>query len=191
MMDVENMQEWGASGWVEMETIRASVEAYGRGLIASGGARRGIRGTDPQSPGDHRYTRLTVAEFLGWTREHNQPVVAGPASGAVPEPGPGPAAVGAVVRNPGRGGGGWRTRRRPRAPMSRPAGWGGRRRRGREAPERPPSVPPGVVHVPGPHFFGAYRPRDPELSSESTSDASLQTAPVSSDRSAPARGRNG
>jgi hypothetical protein len=34
MMVNENMEEWGSSAWVEIETVRATIEAYGDGLIA-------------------------------------------------------------------------------------------------------------------------------------------------------------
>ena len=27
------MEEWGTSAWVEMETVRATIAAYGKGLI--------------------------------------------------------------------------------------------------------------------------------------------------------------
>ena len=33
MMAAENMEEWGTSAWVEMETVRATIAAYGKGLI--------------------------------------------------------------------------------------------------------------------------------------------------------------
>jgi hypothetical protein len=29
----ENLSEWGSNGWVKIETIRATIDAYGRGLI--------------------------------------------------------------------------------------------------------------------------------------------------------------
>jgi hypothetical protein len=73
MMANENMEEWGTSAWVEVETVRATIEAYGRGEIELPKVPRDTRkdqirnvshGTDSRS-----YTEGTVAQFLGWTRK--------------------------------------------------------------------------------------------------------------------------
>ena len=71
MMANENMAEWGSNGWVEVETIRATIEAYGNDLIklpeAAEKTRKDlIRHVDGNSH-PHPYTKMAVASFLGWT----------------------------------------------------------------------------------------------------------------------------
>lgn len=73
MMANENLQEYGTSAWVELETVRATIEAFGKGLIvlpeiAKKTAHNIIRHA-VHGPVDHAYTKLTVATFLGWTRK--------------------------------------------------------------------------------------------------------------------------
>lgn len=83
IMARENMEEWGSSAAVEIETIDAVVQAYGAGQIElvrpEYGGHRGLRESQvrfapsfvlglvtPQSR-DYPYTAQSVAEFLGWT----------------------------------------------------------------------------------------------------------------------------
>ncbi len=72
IMANENMEEWGSSAWVEMETVDAVVQAYAAGQIelerphpTAGSVRfAGSASTDA----DRRpFTAQTVARFLGWT----------------------------------------------------------------------------------------------------------------------------
>ena len=69
MMARENMEEWGTSAWVELETIRATIDAYGKGLIELPKVPKTTRLNDRLGSDDHPYTRSTVAEFLGWTKK--------------------------------------------------------------------------------------------------------------------------
>ncbi len=71
MMAKENMEEWGTSAWVELETVRSVIQAYSKGEI--------VLPKVPKNAPERRevgqgsglvYTRATVAEFLGWTRKH-------------------------------------------------------------------------------------------------------------------------
>jgi hypothetical protein len=73
MMACENMEEWGTSAWVEVETIRAVIDAYGKGEIDLPAvpvktASNLIRYASPGSV-KHPYTKAAVAEFLGWTKK--------------------------------------------------------------------------------------------------------------------------
>ena len=76
MMARENMEEWGTSAWVELETIRTTIEAYGKDeislppvpaktntLIILDAARDSL---------PHLYTKATVAQFLGWTNKRTK-----------------------------------------------------------------------------------------------------------------------
>lgn len=86
MMANENMQEWGSSVAVETETVRAVLDAFGKGQITlppvlDKTPQSAIRytleeltaddlqaldsGMSPEFRG-HPYTKSTVAEFLGW-----------------------------------------------------------------------------------------------------------------------------
>jgi hypothetical protein len=70
MMANENMEEWGSSGWIELETVKSVVEAAGKGLIElppmrTGGRKSKLTPAAGVSP-------VTVAEFLGWTRKTNK-----------------------------------------------------------------------------------------------------------------------
>jgi len=80
MMAQENMQEWESDAAVIHETVRAVVEAYGKGLIelrpVSARSEKAIiryapsfipGGTGPDSA-RFAYTGQTVGEFLGWLR---------------------------------------------------------------------------------------------------------------------------
>lgn len=75
MMTRENMEEWGTDAWVELESVRSTIEAYGRDEIRlpsiPAKARKDLVRHVSQTSGTHAYTRATVAEFLGWTRGHN------------------------------------------------------------------------------------------------------------------------
>lgn len=73
IMARENMEEWGTSAWVELETIRSVIDAYGRGEIE---LPKVPKNTDTkvirqagQATVPLPYTQATVAEFLGWTRK--------------------------------------------------------------------------------------------------------------------------
>ena len=74
MMANENMEEWGTSAWVELETLRAVIEAYGRGEIELPKVPRDTPKQHvrrlPHATGERSYTISTVAAFLGWTRRH-------------------------------------------------------------------------------------------------------------------------
>lgn len=79
IMARENMEEWGTSVWVEMETVKSAVEAYAEGRIhlpqvpenvpdaqrryAPGFAKGSADGDD-----DRAYTATSLAKFLGWTQ---------------------------------------------------------------------------------------------------------------------------
>ena len=75
----ENMQQWGSSAAIEMETIRAVVLAHATGKITLAPPPPTTRpsalrhapsfqlGADPGTPQDHPYTASTIAPFLGWT----------------------------------------------------------------------------------------------------------------------------
>ena len=70
MMASENMEEWGALGWVELETIRATIEAADKGLITLPDVgERGPRRKTSQNA--VTFSRGAVAQFLGWTRKAN------------------------------------------------------------------------------------------------------------------------
>lgn len=70
MMARENMEEWGTSAWVELETVRSTIEAAEKGEIV---LPRIPARTDPgvirpcKSNCMVKYTKATVATFLGWT----------------------------------------------------------------------------------------------------------------------------
>jgi ParB-like chromosome segregation protein Spo0J len=77
MMARENMEEWSTSAWVELETIRTVIAAYGRGEIGPPDfpnvprdTRKDLIRNVGQGSGLRSYTKATVAEFLGWTRKH-------------------------------------------------------------------------------------------------------------------------
>jgi hypothetical protein len=69
MMARENMQEWGTSAGIELETIRAVIDAFGKGEIdllpvpkkTPADAIRHVGGNSSKT-----YTKTTVARFLGW-----------------------------------------------------------------------------------------------------------------------------
>lgn len=74
MMARENMEEWGTSAWVELETIRATIEAYGEGKIElpavpSKTPKTQVRHVHLGSDA-HPYTKTNIAEFLGWTKKN-------------------------------------------------------------------------------------------------------------------------
>lgn len=80
IMAQENMQEWESDAAVIHETIRAVVEAYGKGLIklraVNPNSEKGvlrhapsfIPGLPVRDDGRFAYTGQTIAEFLGWLR---------------------------------------------------------------------------------------------------------------------------
>jgi nitrogen regulatory protein PII len=77
IMAAENMEEWGTSALVEIETVNAVVEAYGSGKIQLEKPDR-IDGTTRYAPSFQQgnsgpgparyYTAGTVGRFLGWTK---------------------------------------------------------------------------------------------------------------------------
>lgn len=75
MMANENMAEWGSDGWVEVETIRATIDAYGKGLITLPSVPKDVRKDliryVSRNSDSRAYTMGTVAQFLGWTRINN------------------------------------------------------------------------------------------------------------------------
>lgn len=76
IMARENMEEWGTNAWIEIETIRATIEAYGNGDIelpkipvkTPASHVRYVR----QAAAQHPFTKNTVAQFLGWTRSRGK-----------------------------------------------------------------------------------------------------------------------
>lgn len=73
MMARENSQEYGSSAWVEMETLRAVIDAYGKGEIELPAVPEKTNKSQiryaGQSPVPHEYTTFAVAEFIGWVRK--------------------------------------------------------------------------------------------------------------------------
>ncbi len=68
MMARENMEEWGTSAWVELETIRSVIEAYGKGMIQLPKVPKNAPQTREVIQGSGLlYTKSSIAEFLGWT----------------------------------------------------------------------------------------------------------------------------
>lgn len=72
MMGRENLEEWGSSAWIELETVRSAIEAYGRGEIELPPVPKKtredrIRHVSKPPLKHHPYTKATVAKFLGWT----------------------------------------------------------------------------------------------------------------------------
>lgn len=80
IMARENMEEWGTSAWIEMETVKAVVEAFGEGKIqlqkpSKLGAAAQFRKAPSfakleqgESRGDtsRLYNSVTIANFIGW-----------------------------------------------------------------------------------------------------------------------------
>jgi hypothetical protein len=76
MMARENMEEWGSSAWVEMETVRATIEAAARKEITfprepSKPGRRDVRGLSHGGV-TFNYCACDVAIYLGWTRKAHE-----------------------------------------------------------------------------------------------------------------------
>jgi hypothetical protein len=71
MMAMENLHEWSWTGWIEVETVRATIEAYGRDLINLPPVPATTRQDNIRyvagSIQPHPYTIPMIAEFLGWT----------------------------------------------------------------------------------------------------------------------------
>jgi hypothetical protein len=84
MMAHENMEEWGTSAIVEIETIAAVVKAYAQGKIELNGlsekTNKGIIryapsflvGPSASRSGEHPYTLQSVGEFLGWLKPNGE-----------------------------------------------------------------------------------------------------------------------
>jgi hypothetical protein len=84
MMAHENMEEWGTSAIVEIETIAAVVEAYAEGKIELNGLPKDTRKSAIryapsyvsgrlQESCDRPYTLNSVASFLGWVYDNGKP----------------------------------------------------------------------------------------------------------------------
>lgn len=86
IMARENMEEWGHAAWVELETVRATVEAYAEGRIelddprGPGVKKSYLRWAPSFTKGELRdsshaapYTATTIADFLGWLEPSGQP----------------------------------------------------------------------------------------------------------------------
>jgi hypothetical protein len=75
MMSKENMEEWKTNVWVELETVRATIEAYGKGLIKLPEMEKSINTSlvlYAADGGQRRpYSLMSLAKFLGWTNKHN------------------------------------------------------------------------------------------------------------------------
>jgi ParB-like chromosome segregation protein Spo0J len=78
MMARENMEEWRSDAWVEMETVRATIEAAARGEIT-------LPAVGDRDPGDGqawrevsvdgrkvRYRAIQIAKYLAWTSKANK-----------------------------------------------------------------------------------------------------------------------
>jgi hypothetical protein len=76
MMATENAEEFRHNPLVTQETIGAVIDAYGAGEIelAAVDHQKGGRGDGVYSTGNKRYTCLTVAAFLGWTKKDGDSV---------------------------------------------------------------------------------------------------------------------
>lgn len=77
IMANENMEEWGNSAWVEMETVLAVIQAYAGGLIEleqpdKKATRARLHYVD-EALCLHPYTAETVADFLGWHDPSGRP----------------------------------------------------------------------------------------------------------------------
>lgn len=81
IMARENMEEWGSDAWIDLETVRSTVEAYADGRIQLEDPRKPgvnksslrwapsfVQGEPGRSGGQAPYTARTVASFLGWMK---------------------------------------------------------------------------------------------------------------------------
>jgi hypothetical protein len=73
MMAIENLAEWQWTGWIEVETVRATIDAYERGFInlpeVPRDTQKGLIRYVCEPVRTRSYTMGTVAEFLGWTNK--------------------------------------------------------------------------------------------------------------------------
>ena len=86
IMARENMEEWGSSAWVEMETVAAAVQGYADGRLTLPAPNRrpgtelryapSFRPISSTNAGDAEgakpYNAQTVAVFLGWVEPNGQ-----------------------------------------------------------------------------------------------------------------------
>lgn len=73
IMANENMEEWGSSVWVEMETVAAVIQAYDEGKIElDKPSAHTVQGLF-QTPLKQTYSAATVADFLGWHDPSGRP----------------------------------------------------------------------------------------------------------------------
>jgi ParB-like chromosome segregation protein Spo0J len=85
IMARENMEEWGSDAWIDLETVRSTVEAYGEGQIELGGvapnvpaqklryAPSFIKGEQEDGRLHAPYTAKAIGEFLGWLQPSGKP----------------------------------------------------------------------------------------------------------------------
>ena len=80
IMAAENMEEWGTSAWVEMETVQAVLQAFDEGRIEL--AEPSVKTRDSgmyRTASGHAYSPKTVADFLAWyERDRKTGQVTGP-----------------------------------------------------------------------------------------------------------------
>ena len=77
MMARENMEEWGTSAWVEIETVRAAIDAYGAGRLKKmppvpKTANKKLIRYAPADTLEHPFTESTIATYLGWTAKNSK-----------------------------------------------------------------------------------------------------------------------
>jgi hypothetical protein len=75
MMAQENLDEWGGTAWAEVEAVRATLDAAARGEITlpavpANTPKENVRELSP-GPVIVRYTKASVAQFLGWAKKAN------------------------------------------------------------------------------------------------------------------------
>jgi hypothetical protein len=78
IMANENMEEWGNSVWVEMETVAAVIEAYDAGQIELKAPYQGPASGQFRTASNLPYSAQTIADFLGWHQKDKDGQVTGP-----------------------------------------------------------------------------------------------------------------
>ncbi len=84
IMARENMEEWGSDAWIDLETVRSTVEAYAEGKIdleapkdLNPNQRRFapsfVQGRRPSPERAYPYTSGTISRFLGWVTDSGRP----------------------------------------------------------------------------------------------------------------------
>jgi len=85
IMARENMEEWGSDAWIDLETVRSTVEAYADGKIQLEDPRGPgvafsklrcapsfVKGASAHESGS-LYSQKTIADFLGWITDTGTP----------------------------------------------------------------------------------------------------------------------